>query len=53
MMRFLEYPLSGITLRNSGAGTAYPSGTLDFISGIKWVRATRYFVVCVCCVDRC
>jgi len=47
-MRILEYPLSGITLRNSGAGTAYPSGTLDLISGIKW--GSCYSIFCCMCM---
>jgi hypothetical protein len=46
-MRILEYPLSGITLRNSGAGTAYPSEHLISSPVLSGVRVTRYFVVCV------
>ena len=37
----------------SGAGTAYPSGTPEFIPGFSAVHVTRYLVLCVCFVDRC
>ena len=41
---------TGIT---SGAGTAYPSGALEFTAVFDGVRVTRSLVVCICFVDRC
>ena len=37
----------------SGAGTAFPSGTLEFRSGFSGVHVTRSLVLNVCFVDRC
>ena len=37
----------------SGAGTAYPSGALEFTPVISGARVTRSLVLYVCFVDRC
>jgi hypothetical protein len=37
----------------SGAGTAYPSGALEFTPRFSGVRVTRSLVLYVCFVDRC
>ena len=39
-----------ILIITNGAGTAYPSGAPEFISGF---RVTRSLVLCVCFLDRC
>jgi hypothetical protein len=39
--------------KNSGVGTAYPSGAPEFTPVFSVVRATRSYVLCVCFVDRC
>ena len=37
----------------SGAGTAYPSGALEFTPCFSGVRVTQSLVLCVCFEDRC
>jgi hypothetical protein len=49
-LRKMPIPTTGAS---SGAGTAYPSGTLEFIPVFSWTLVTRFLVLCVCFVDRC
>jgi len=44
---------SNTTGATSGAGTANPSGALEFTPVFSGVHVTRSLVVCVCFVDRC